>query len=162
MTNNIETMEKIVEEVSQLRDLFVRRLMTDKAKTEIYSALLEQNASLNKQIERRNIESLFKEFLLICDRIKASEEQSDFLDSICEEIMEVFARWEVVPTEIPIDLIQQFNPKYQKVVETVMANDEYPHGTVVSVKRKGYFLCDRLLRPEEVVVAINQQEDADL
>ena len=158
MSDNIDVIEKLTEEVSQLRDLFTRRLYEDKTKNQVCDTLTAQNASLNKQLEGKQLESLFKELLLICDRIEAQEDSSDFLDSVHEEIIEVFARRDISPIEMPIELLHQFNPQYQKAIETVQATEECPHGTVVAIKRKGYFIQDRILRPAEVVVAVQQQE----
>lgn len=148
----------MADEVSQLRDLFTRRLYDDKVKSQLCETLTAQNSTLNKQIEGKQFESLFKELLLICDRIELQEERSDFLDSVHEEILEVFARRGLSQISIPVELIGQFNPQYQKAVETVPATDVHPHGTVIAIKRVGYTLNDRLIRPTEVVVAIQKQE----
>jgi len=150
-----QSIVKISEEVSQLRDLFVRRLSEDKAKAQIYDALVEQNAILNKQLEEKRLESLFKELLLICDRIETSEEQTDFLNSIYEEILEVFARREIFQIEVS----RTFNPQYHKAVGTVPATEEQPHGKVVNIRRSGYCIKDRILRPAEVIVAANPRTE---
>jgi len=154
---NQDIISKLTEEIVQLRDLFVRRLSDDKAKTKIYEALVEQNNLLNKQIEGKMLESLFLELLLVCDRIDSQTNKTDFLDSITEEIMEIFARRGICSIEVESGPYIEFNPEYQKAIDTIPACEEYPEGSIVSVKRKGYCIKNRVLRPTEVVVAVKSE-----
>lgn len=150
MSNSID---RLAEEITQLRDLFVRRLSEDKTKARLCENLTEQNTFLNRILEERVLESLFRELLLVCDRIETNEETSDFLKSIEEEILEVFARREIDK----IEDFTAFNPQYHKAVGTILSDDRYVAGSIVSVVKNGYIIRNRLLRPAEVVVAVDQQ-----
>ena len=140
---------KLTEEVSQLRDLFVRRLTDDKAKVQLYDTIVAQNASLNKQLEERHMELLFRELLLICDRIEAQDSTSDFMTSVYEEILEVFARRGIRQ----INASKSFDPQYHMAIGTSAAADNILPGTILKIHRNGYLIGDRVLRPAEVIVA---------
>jgi len=146
----------LAQEISQLRDLFQRRLMDDKQRNRLYDAVLEQNAALNKQLENRALDSFAKEILLICDRIEAYGSDSDFVNSILDELLEVLARRGVEP----ITELSEFNPQWHHAVG-VVADDTLENNSIAAVKRNGYRIADRLLRVAEVVVALNGENAQD-
>lgn len=150
-----EKIAELTNEISQLRDLFVRRLYEDKNGKAAVEALVKQNELLNYKLYERNIESIVKELILVCDRIEAGSSDSDFADSIKDEIIDIFARRNIFP--IDANEADGFEPEYHKAVKTVAADEKYPHGTIVSVLRKGYISNGRVLRPAEVVVAVEEK-----
>lgn len=157
MEENSEKLSKLIDEVSQLRDLFLRRLYDDKTKKAALESLANQNAILNDKVSGRDIESMLKELLLVCDRIEAQDGVSDFDLSIRDEILEVFLRRNVIPIEIVVNLGEKFNPNFHHAVDTVSVAEKEKHGLIVSVRRKGYLVGDRVLRPAEVVVAVDNR-----
>jgi len=149
-----ERIEQIVQEIAQLRDLFVRRLADDKVRARSVELLSDQINVVNRLLEERFLETLFRELLLVCDRIEATKEKSAFLWSIYDEILEVFARRDVVQ----IDELASFNPQIHKAIGTVPVSEDQLPNSIFSIVRNGYMLRDRILRPAEVIVAVVQSE----
>lgn len=140
--------EALRTEIGQLRDLFARRLMEDKARNGLYEALQEQARTSQDQLRHRNFESLFREALLAVDRLQIEPVTPDLVDSAVEELLEVFARRSLQP----VNDLGPFDPRVHEAVDSVPASMDVPAGTIVAVHRKGYFLGDRLLRPAKVTV----------
>ena len=81
--------QKLLEEVSSLKDLFLRRLVDDKVKMAAISQLQSRNEELQNTINQKAILSLVRELLLVCDRIDANMGHDDFLESVKEELLEI-------------------------------------------------------------------------
>lgn len=145
-----EMINKTYEEVIQLKDLFLRRLMDDKVKVASIAQLKEQNDLLQQRLDEKNLSAFVKELLLICDRIDNQETIDDMTVSVEEEILELLARREIYQMERP----EIFDPRYHNAVGTADATDEYPEKSVVKVVRNGYFLRDQVFRPADVIVAV--------
>lgn len=150
-----EKIEDLSNEIAQLKDLFVRRLFEDKNTKIAVETLTNQNEILNNKLFERDMDSIAKELVLVCDRIEANCDNSDFAYSVREEITEIFARRDIF--RIEINEMEKFNPKYHKAVKRVIADENYPHGIIVSVIRNGYMSGNRVLRPAEVVVAYDNK-----
>lgn len=145
-----ETINKTYEEVTALKDLFLRRLMDDKVKTAAMAQLKEQNELLQKRLDEKNLSAFVKEILLICDRIESQESIDVLTASVEEEILELLARREIYQMERTI----LFDPRYHNAVGTVPAGDEYSDKSIVKVVRNGYLLRDQVFRPADVIVAV--------
>lgn len=145
-----EMINKTYEEVIQLKDLFLRRLMDDKVKVATLAQLKEQNELLQQRLDEKNLSVFVKELLLICDRIDSQETVDDLTASVEEEILELLARREIYQMEQP----EIFDPRYHNAVATASVTDEYPEKSVVKVVRNGYFLRDQVFRPADVIVAV--------
>ena len=142
----------VIQKLDYLGDLFVRRLRDDKDKAHMLSELSEQNAALQRTLDDRTLESLFRELLLVLDRIEAQAGQNDFMWSIYDEILEVFARRDIrLIDEAELDM---FDPHMHKAIGTVPATEEQPYNTIARIQRNGYRIRDRVLRPAEVIVAV--------
>ena len=145
-----EMINKTYEEVIQLKDLFLRRLMDDKVKVASIAQLKEQNELLQQRLDEKNLSAFVKELLLICDRIDNQETVDDMTASVEEEILELLARREIYQMERP----EIFDPRYHNAVGTADVTDEHPEKSVVKVVRNGYFLRDQVFRPADVIVAV--------
>ncbi len=145
-----EMISKTYEEVIQLKDLFLRRLMDDKVKVASIAQLKEQNELLQQRLDEKNLSAFVKELLLICDRIDNQETVDDMTASVEEEILELLARREIYQMERP----EIFDPRYHNAVGTADVTDEHPEKSVVKVVRNGYFLRDQVFRPADVIVAV--------
>ena len=148
---NEEKLSELSNEISQLKDLFVRRLYEDKNTKIAVEALVNQNEILNNRIYGRDIDSIVNDLILICDRIESNSNCDDFSYSIRDEIIEIFARNGI--SRIEANEMDNFNPKFHKVVKVIAADEKYLHGVIVYVIRNGYAFGDRVLRHAEVVVA---------
>ncbi|MGY1846788.1 nucleotide exchange factor GrpE [Blastococcus sp. SYSU DS1021] len=139
----------LTEEVRQLRDLFHRRLLEDKAKNQLYEELRGQLALARGGLAEQVLLPLVRELLLVVDRVTGLNEDDDVvLDSIVEELLELLERRDV--RRVPV--LGVFDPTVHEAVRTE-PRDDLPAGTIVEVLRPGYLLGDRLVRAERVVVA---------
>lgn len=144
---------KIYEEVTALKDLFLRRMMDDKIKMAAIAQLKESNDALQKQLNEKAIFSFVKELLLVCDRIDSQETTDDLTLSIEEELLEILARREFYKMPPPI----VFDPAIHNAVGTVEASDEFPERSIVRVVRSGYYFRDKVFRSADVIVAVKNK-----
>ena len=146
MVNNISA------EVSSLKDLFLRRLIDDKVKVAAIEKLSANNEDLIDCLNQMHFESFVQELILICDRIDAKQDISDFESSIRDELLEAFSRRGVhlIPPE------QVFDPAIHNAIKAIPSSEECPPGTIVATLRAGYMINDRVLRPADVIVSSNR------
>lgn len=138
--NNTEDLIALREEVAQLKDLFMRRLLDDKAKNRLIDELTER-------LDGLHLRPILAEIILLLDRIH--EHAGDtFSRSIADELMGIFDKYDFAE----IATSPFFNPEYQKAV-AVEEVSEVEDGTVLEIRRKGYMLNGLVVRPEEVVLA---------
>lgn len=150
-----EAISGLRDEVGQLRDLFQRRLIEDKSKNALIESVQEQSRTITDALRYRQFESLFKEALLAVDRLQNEPPSPDLIDSVTEELLEVFFRRDLVE----VDDSGDFDARVHQIVDTVRASEQFPTNSIVAVARKGYLLGDRLLRPAQVTVAIQADDD---
>lgn len=147
MDTNIQkiTNEQIYDEIEQLKDLFLRRLMDDKVKSQVIAELIAKTDALR-------LEPLFKDFILLIDRVEAAN-VDDFALSIVDELLVIGERYGLEQ----IATAEVFSPSTQRAVESVEDRNR-KNGDVLSVVRKGYTLNGVVIRPENVVIVMNRKE----
>lgn len=150
-----EAISGLREEVRQLRDLFQRRLIEDKGKNTLIESLQEQSRTVADTLRYRQLETLFKEALLAVDRLQTEPASPELIESVAEELLEVFLRRDLVE----VDDSGDFDARVHQVINTVRASDQFPANSIVAISRKGYLLGDRLLRPAQVTVAVHANDD---
>lgn len=137
------------QEVAQLRDLFQRRLLEDKAKNKLYDELYEQLRIARNGLSEQLLVPLFRELLLIVDRVKNLSKPGDaIMESVGTELLDLLERHDVTA----VATVGMFDPAIHDAVRTEPCG-ERPPGTILEVLRRGYVLGGRLLRAERVVVA---------
>ncbi|WP_040865616.1 nucleotide exchange factor GrpE [Nocardia exalbida] len=135
-------------EVAQLRDLFHRRLLEDKAKNRALDDLHEQLSLARGGFAEQLLAPLFRELLMLVDRVASlNDEHDEVLGSIVDELHEVLERRGVRRVPARAD----FDPDIHEAV-AAESSGRSP-GSVLRVVRPGYVMGARLLRPEQVVVA---------
>jgi molecular chaperone GrpE len=140
---------RLADEVAALRDLFQRRLFEDKAKNRLYDELCEQLAIARDGLAEQLLTSLFRELLLVIDRVVSLNDNGDpVLDSIAEELLELLERRDV--RRVPA--ASAFDPGIHEAVRTEAVDGQGP-GAILEVLRPGYLLGTKLLRAERVIVA---------
>lgn len=147
--------DELSAEVGQLRDLFQRRLIEDKGKNALIESVQEQSRAVTEALHYRQFEPLIKEVLLAVDRLQTEPPSADLINSVTEELLEVFFRRDIAE----VDDSGDFDARVHQVVDTVHASEQFPANSIVAVARKGYLLGNRLLRPAQVTVAV-QADDA--
>ena len=144
-----EKVSYIVDKVEDIESLITRRLLEDKAKN---SLIEEQKQYL---IYRQDLDKgekfapFMKQILQVIDRIESSEEKSDLLTSIAEELLQILS---LNGLQV-IDNSGMIDPSMHEVVNTVAVTDEQSENNIVEVLQKGYLLNNRVLRPSKVTIA---------
>lgn len=151
-----EAISGLRDEVGQLRDLFQRRLIEDKSKNALIESVQEQSRIVTDTLRYRQFETLFKEALLAVDRLQTEPPSPELIESVAGELLEVFFRRDLVE----VDDSGEFDARVHQIVDTVRASEQFPANSIVAVARKGYLLGDRLLRPAQVTVAVQADDDA--
>lgn len=146
-------LRRLSEEVAGLRDLFQRRLLEDRARQRMYDELYEQLAFARKGLVDEYLAPMVREVLLVVDRVEASEQASEegreVLATVRAELMEVLLRRGLRRVDA---LGEPFDPRLHEAVGRAAVQDGAEAGRVVEVRRPGYLLADRLIRPAQVVV----------
>jgi molecular chaperone GrpE len=154
---------QLTEEVASLRELFQRRLLEDKGKQQLYDELYRQLQFAQKGLVEQFIAPMTREVLLVVDRLDStaehvSEESKQLLASVREELLEVLARRGLRPVDA---WGEQFDPRQHEAVGRVAVPNRDQVGRVVEVRRLGYLLENRLVRPAQVVVGYLPAETSE-
>lgn len=144
-----EKVSYIVDKVEDIESLITRRLLEDKAKNSLIEELKQYLIYRQDLDKGEKFAPFMKQILQVIDRIESSEEKSDFLTSIAEELMQILSLngLQVIDNSGTID------PSMHEVVNTVAVTDEQSENNIVEVLQKGYLLNNRVLRPSKVTIA---------
>ena len=134
----LEELSKVREDVSYLRDLFVRRLNDDKQKNTVIQKLAE-GASY------AFTEPFLHDIILLLDRLEKSDD--DFVMSVAEELYDIIKRRGVERIEVT----SSFDPALHKAVK-VVTDPEASENYIAGVIRNGYLFSGKVLRPTEVII----------
>lgn len=134
----LQELGEIKEELSFLKDLFVRRLNDDKQKAQLIN-------TLNEGAKFAFIEPFLTDIILVLDRLEKNDD--DFTRSVYEEIYGILRRRGVEK----IKVTEKFNPALCKAVKS----NENPNITsviITGVVRNGYTFSGKVIRAAEVIV----------
>lgn len=144
-----EKVSYIVDKVEDIESLITRRLLEDKAKNSLIEELKQYLIYRQDLDKGEKFAPFMKQILQVIDRIESSEEKSDLLISIAEELLQILSLngLQVIDNSGTID------PSMHEVVNTVAVTDEQSENNIVEVLQKGYLLNNRVLRPSKVTIA---------
>jgi grpE len=144
-----EKVSYIVDKVEDIESLITRRLLEDKAKNSLVEELKQYLIYRQDLDKGEKFAPFMKQILQVIDRIESSEEKSDLLISIAEELLQILSMngLQVIDNSGMID------PSMHEVVNTVAVTDEQSENNIVEVLQKGYLLNNRVLRPSKVIIA---------
>ena len=144
-----EKVSYIVDKVEDIESLITRRLLEDKAKNSLIEELKQYLIYRQDLDKGEKFAPFMKQILQVIDRIESSEEKSDLLISIAEELLQILSMngLQVIDNSGMID------PSMHEVVNTVAVTDEQSENKIVEVLQKGYLLNNRVLRPSKVIIA---------
>lgn len=144
-----EKISYIVDKVEDIESLITRRLLEDKAKNSLIEELKQYLIYRQDLDKGEKFAPFMKQILQVIDRIESSEEKSDLLISIAEELLQILSMngLQVIDNSGMID------PSMHEVVNTVAVTDEQSENNIVEVLQKGYLLNNRVLRPSKVIIA---------
>ena len=140
---------QIAEEIAQLRDLFQRRLLEDRAKQRLYDELYTQLEFAKSGLTAQFIAPIAREILLVIDRIESATQQTQDLTSIAEELREILHRRglrEVNAVGAP------FDPRIHEAVDRAPVDHAADDGRIIAQRRPGYVLDGQVLRPAQVTI----------
>jgi molecular chaperone GrpE len=150
-----DDLHKLAVELSELRDLFQRRLLEDKAKQRLFDELYAQVEFARQGLISQALEPLLREELLMIDRLDQYQgSDMEFVITVRVELMEILSRRGV--TEIAVE--GPFDPSQHEAVESITSNKKRV-GQIIGVRRPGYFIANRLLRPAQVTVGVQDNEN---
>ena len=144
-----EKVSYIVDKVEDIESLITRRLLEDKAKNSLIEELKQYLIYRQDLDKGEKFAPFMKQILQVIDRIESSEEKSDLLTSIAEELLQVLS---LNGLQV-IDNSGMIDPSLHEVVNTVAVTDEQSENNIVEVLQKGYLLNNRVLRPSKVIIA---------
>lgn len=144
-----EKVSYIVDKVEDIESLITRRLLEDKAKNSLIEELKQYLIYRQDLDKGEKFAPFMKQILQVIDRIESSEEKSDLLTSIVEELLQILS---LNGLQI-IDNSGMIDPSMHEVVNTVAVTDEQSENNIVEVLQKGYLLNNRVLRPSKVTIA---------
>lgn len=144
------TLEKVSEEIAGLRDLFQRRLLDDKDKRALFTALQEEVQFLRGELMDKILMPLFRELLMVLDRGGSAGPEDELAHTLTDELAELLDRRGIRP----LGASSHFDPAIHEAVATVPVDEQWSNGSVTRVLRVGYQLDGRLLRPSRVEVAV--------
>ena len=139
-----QSLQELQASVSQLADLFRRRLLDDKIKAQTIE-------SLTKQVGGLQLQPLCREFILMLDRLETSDD--DFVVSVRDETLEILSHYGL--STIRGEGV--FDPIKQQIVGVKDVPD-LPDGAIVQVCKAGYTLNGVVIRPQQVVVVRHQNK----
>lgn len=144
-----EKVSYIVDKVEDIESLITRRLLEDKAKNSLIEELKRYLIYRQDLDKGEKFAPFMKQILQVIDRIESSEEKSDLLTSIAEELLQILS---LNGLQV-IDNSGMIDPSMHEVVNTVAVTDEQSENNIVEVLQKGYLLNNRVLRPSKVTIA---------
>jgi len=144
-----EKVSYIVDKVEDIESLITRRLLEDKAKNSLIEELKQYLIYRQDLDKGEKFAPFMKQILQVIDRIESSEEKSDLLTSIAEELLQILS---LNGLQV-IDNSGMIDPSMHEVVNTVAVTDEQSENKIVEVLQKGYLLNNRVLRPSKVTIA---------
>lgn len=150
-------LERIEERLTELTDLFRRRLVDDRDKRRLIDTMIEQVQSSEFGPFRQYLHPLVVALALVIDRLDTyNGGDPEFAASIRDELLDVLARHGVtsVDTEGPID------PSRHDVVAVTGPKTPGQDMVVARVEGRGYRHVDWVFRPARVV-ATTRTEPVD-
>ncbi|SNT17591.1 molecular chaperone GrpE [Micrococcales bacterium KH10] len=140
----------VEQEVAQLKDLFVRRLLEDRQKGQLIESLNQQLKVANDLVEQRVVEPIIQEMLVAVDRLTSVEDESGHHQSVAAEILEVFYRRGLEH----VDTTGDFNPQFHHAVAQISADKAESQVGRLTELRSGYLLNGRVIRPALVQITV--------
>ncbi|MGD0556273.1 MAG: nucleotide exchange factor GrpE [Streptosporangiaceae bacterium] len=139
--------QQVAQRLDELTDLFRRRLLDDREKQRAFDALYRELAQARALAEGQHLVPLIRRLINVIDRL--STDPGELATSVAEELADILAMYEVEEIKPGSGA---FDPRTQEVATVVDAVEAGEDGTVASVRRSGWRLGTRVLRPTLVDV----------
>jgi molecular chaperone GrpE len=144
--------QELARRLDELGDLFRRRLVEDREKQKAFDALYRELSQSRALADGQYLVPLARRLINVVDRLRQTP--GDFAPSIADELTEILAMYEVEELRPKLAAFDPATQEVASVVEAATADDD---GTVAGVRRSGWRLGARLLRP--VLVDVRRYQD---
>lgn len=147
--------DKVLEKITILEQLFVKRIKDDVAHAQAYSSLHQEMSKYRDDAFRASQKPLLKGLVLLYDTMRrsldamADGEAKKAVELHVEELVELLHRQDV---ELMKDAPEKFDPKLQSALGTEPADAPDEDQRVARVVRQGFRWGQHVLRPQEVVI----------
>lgn len=149
---------QVSEQVAELRERVERRVLEDQQRQRMYDELYRQLEFARKGLADEYLAPIARELLLVIDRLDvlgtAGQQPSADENGVGQELLSVRAELAEVLARRGVREVdatgESFDPRVHEAVGRRV--DPERAGRVVEVRRPGYALGDRLIRPAQVVV----------
>lgn len=136
----------VLVKLSQLEDLFRRRLLVDRDKRRAFDVLYERLESAERARAGDHVLPLVRPLLLLLDRLDDHDSDDEFASSIRDELLEILRQNGVEEIEVTGD----FDPTQCEIVE--VRDADALGDDAVEVRRRGFRLGARVIRPSQIIV----------
>ena len=153
-------MDKVLEKITILEQLFVKRIKDDVAHAQAYSSLHQEMSKYRDDAFRQSQKPLLKGLVLLYDTMNRSLEalpEGDAKKAVelhVEELVELLHRQDV---EVMSDAPAKFDPKIQSAIGTEPAAGPEEDQKVARIVRRGFRWGAVVLRPQEVVIKVHKK-----
>lgn len=128
--------------LDELTNLFRQRLTDDSEKKRAFDALYRELAQARALADGEYLMPLIRRLIDVIDRVAAGP--GEFAKSVAQDLTDILSMYEVEQIKPGSE---HFDPRLQEVDTVVEATDANEDGTVVRVRRSGWRLGTRILRP---------------
>jgi molecular chaperone GrpE len=140
--------------LTALEDLFRRRLLDDRDKRRAFDVLYERLESAERARAGDHVLPLVRPLLLLLDRLDGHDSDDGFASSIRDELLEILRQNGVEEIEVAAD----FDPKLCEIVQ--VRDADALSGDGVEVRRRGFRLGARVIRPSQIIISRDVDEVA--
>jgi molecular chaperone GrpE (heat shock protein) len=165
--DNVVTREELASALVSIRKLLERRKQEESVQKKAFDQLYEELAQYKENFVFQAEKPLLLDLLLFYDSLswfqkslvqdEASQEViADSFQYLLDEFLELLYRRDIVPVERK----DFFDGHLQRAVQVVVTDDPERDEAVEQVLKRGFMRADRVLRPEEVVIARHQADAA--
>lgn len=146
--------DRLAEDLASLRELFARRLADDRLKRDLLTDLRDRATIDDRVIVGRLLTPLALRIAAVIDRIDSWVGTPDPLaHSVAEELSVVLADFGVEEVAVT----GAADPSAHRIIGAVEMAD-LAAGDIVEVRRRGYVLDGKVLRPADVLVAATVEQ----
>jgi molecular chaperone GrpE (heat shock protein) len=136
------SLQATAQRLDELTNLFRQRFIDDREKQRAFDALYRELAQARALADGHYLMPLIRRLIDLIDRVAASS--GELARSVAEELTDILGMYEVEEIKPRSGL---FDPRLQEVATVVETADAEEDGTVVNVRRRGWRLGTRILRP---------------
>jgi molecular chaperone GrpE (heat shock protein) len=158
--DNAVTREELASALVGIRKLLEKRKKEDSVQKKAFDQLYEELAQYKENFLFEAEKPLLLDLLLFYDSLSwfqtslvqqetSQEVIADSFQYLVDEFLELLYRRDIVPVEKKDD----FDRQVHRAVQVVATEDPTKDQSIQQVLKRGFMRADRVLRPEEVVVA---------